>query len=113
MSNIRKSITSKFVKSEDYSLKSKKEDFLAEAILSLKTKKEVGFFLRDILTPNEILEFSNRLYIAQMVFKGHSYAQIAKEIKTSTTTVSRVAYWLYSGCGGYNLVMKRLVKKKD
>ena len=112
MSNARKSLTSKFEKSEDYTLKNKKEEFLGRAILSLKNEKEVAWFLRDVLTPNEISEFSNRLSIAQMVYEGKSYAEIAKEMKTSTTTVSRVAYWLFSGCGGYNLVMKRLLKKR-
>jgi len=69
--------------------------------LKLKTEQEVANFLRDLLTPPEIEEFSNRLEIAKLLLTRKSYLKIAKETGTSTTTVTRVAQWLFRGCGGY------------
>jgi len=58
----------------------------------------------------EVEEMSARFRIAQMlsVAKPKSYAQIAKEVKTSTATVTRVAHWLHHGAGGYRLALKRI-----
>ncbi|MEI7563898.1 MAG: Trp family transcriptional regulator [bacterium] len=52
---------------------------LQNAFLHLKTKDEVFAFLRDLLTQDEIVEFSLRLSIAQKLFQGHNYKQIEKE----------------------------------
>lgn len=111
MSKIRKSLQFKFQTTEVYKPKNSKEKFLTQALLKLKTEEEVGSFLRDILTTNEINEFSNRLDIARKLYEGGSYVEVAKDSKTSTTTVTRVAHWLYEGCGGYYTVLKRLLKK--
>ena len=83
---------------------------LFKAILSLKNEKECESFLRDVCTIKEVEEMSSRFRIAQMlsVAKPKSYAEIAKEVKTSTATVTRVAHWLHYGEGGYQLVIKRL-----
>jgi uncharacterized protein YerC len=42
---------------------------LQNAFLLLKTKDEVFNFLRDLLTENEILEFSQRFEIAKMLYE--------------------------------------------
>lgn len=82
---------------------------LFKAILSLKTAEECESLLRDVCTIREVKEMSARLRIAQMlsVPKPKSYAEIAKEVKTSTATVTRVAHWLRYGAGGYSLALKR------
>lgn len=80
------------------------------AFVSLKSVEEAAALLRDILTPVEIEEFANRLTIAKLLMKGLPYLEIAKQVGTSTTTVTRVAHWLYNGCGGYKAVLKRLRK---
>lgn len=76
----------------------------------LKTENEATSLLRDILTLAEIEEFANRLTIARLLTEGLPYLEIAKQVGTSTTTVTRVAHWLYSGCGGYKAVLKKLKK---
>ncbi len=83
---------------------------LFKAILSLKNTQECESFLRDVCTMREVEEMSARFRIAQMlsVAKPKSYAQIAKEVKTSTATVTRVAHWLHHGAGGYRLALKRI-----
>jgi len=96
----------KFFKNEDYSPRNAKEKALASAFLRLRTEREVVSFLRDLLTLPEIEEFANRLEMAKLLLRGWSYKRVAKELKVSTTTVTRVAYWLYRGCGGYQKVLK-------
>ena len=81
---------------------------LLEAILKLKNKDEASKFFRDLLTIAEIAEFANRFQMAKMIKKGIPYAKIAKNLKVSTTTVSRVAHWLKNGRGGYKLILERI-----
>ena len=81
-----------------------------KAFTSLKSVDEAAAFLRDMLTQAEIEEFANRLTIAKLLTKGLPYLKIAKQVGTSTTTVTRVAHWLYNGCGGYSSVLKKILK---
>ena len=85
---------------------------LFKAILTLKNAEECESFFRDICTIKEVEEMSARFRIARMlsVEKPESYAVIAKEVKTSTATVTRVAHWLHHGAGGYRLALKRLTR---
>ncbi len=69
---------------------------LISAISELKNKKEIADFLRDLLTSAEIEEFSKRFQIAKLLWTtSKSYAEIAQQVDTSTTTVTRVSHWLY------------------
>ena len=95
-------------KKETYPDKKTKELF--EAILKLKNKEEAIKFFRDLLTIAEIKEFSNRFQAAKLLNQGSSYLKVAEKLKMSTTTVSRVAHWLFRGRSGYKLILKRLKK---
>jgi len=83
---------------------------LFEAILKLKTASEAEDFFRDLLTLTEIREFANRFKVARMLDekKRKPYWQIARDAKTTTATVTRVAHWLRQGMGGYRLILNRL-----
>lgn len=96
-----------FQKTEEYEPKNEKEKKLCLAFLKLKGREEAANFLRDLLTPAELEEFANRLEIARLLTQGESYLKIAKEVGVSTTTVSRVAHWLFRGCGGYYKVLQK------
>ena len=52
---------------------------LQKAFLQLHTKYEVFAFLRDLLTEDEIVEFSLRLDIAKRLSQGENYKHIEKE----------------------------------
>ena len=104
--NKRKSRELLAERSEEYP--SQKNRDLFAAILKLKTPDEAARFFRDLLTIAEIEEFSNRWLAAKFLAKGKPYAEIAAETKMSTTTVSRVAHWLFRGLGGYELLLHRL-----
>ncbi len=81
---------------------------LYRAILTLKTEKECQNFLRDLCTINELTAMSERWQVAKRVNKGTSYRDIAEQTGSSTATITRVAYWLHHGTGGYASVMHRV-----
>ncbi|MFA6005402.1 MAG: YerC/YecD family TrpR-related protein [Patescibacteria group bacterium] len=101
MVKARTGVVSKFKQSEHFSPRNIKEENLTRAFASLKDTAAAAALMRDMLTPAEIEEFANRLEMARLIFTGSSYKEIAKKLKTSTATVTRVAHWLYRGCGGY------------
>lgn len=85
---------------------------LYNAILKLKTPKEAANFFRDLLTMSEIREFANRWQMVKMLYQGISYGNIAKKLKVSTATVTRVAHWLNNGFGGYKALADRVFDTK-
>lgn len=85
----------------------KQSDRLFAAILSLRTIKEAEAFFRDLCTIDELKEMTDRWQIVDLLNLGKSYRDIADKVKVSTTTVSRVAYWLNYGKGGYKLIYDR------
>lgn len=91
----------------------KKTKELFKAILALKNMEEARRFFRDLLTLSEIEEFANRFQMAKLLYQGNSYLKVAEKLKTSTTTVTRVAHWLFRGMNGYKLILSRLFQKKN
>lgn len=87
----------------------KQDRELIKGFSQLKNEKEITGFLRDLLTPAEIEEFSIRFQIAKLLWTTtKSYAEIAEQVGTSTTTVTRVSHWLYKeSAQGYATVLKR------
>lgn len=81
---------------------------LFTAILGLRSVSEAENFFRDLCTAEELKEMTDRWEIARLVDAGLPYREIAARLKTSTTTVSRVAAWLNGGLGGYRLALDRL-----
>ena len=81
---------------------------LLRAILALKTADEARRFLRDLLTPEEIEEFSKRFQTAEMLTRKVPYSQIEKQTGLSSTTVARVSKWLNGKEGGYRRVISRM-----
>lgn len=85
---------------------------LFRALLSLQNESEAANFLRDLLTIPELSEFANRWQIVKMLYQKVPYGKIAATLGVSTTTVTRVAYWLSSGFGGYKSVADRIFTTK-
>lgn len=83
---------------------------LIKAFLQLSTVEEITSFLRDLCTQSEIDEFSLRFQVAKLLWTTKlTYREIAKKAGASTTTVSRVAQWLYNEeWHGYEVVLRRL-----
>ena len=85
---------------------------LNEIFLLLKNKNEVDDFLKDLCTPAELKALEERWTVAQLLYEDDlSYREIAAKLKTSTTTVTRVARFLSSEPNqGYKKILKRINK---
>ena len=81
---------------------------LVQAILTLQTADEARRFLRDLLTENEIEEFSKRLKAAEMLAEDFPYSEIERQTGLSSTTVARVSKWLKGKEGGYRSIINKL-----
>lgn len=93
----------------DHTWKNDDSTKLFKAVLKLKNVEECEKFFRDLLTLRELEEMIARFKIARMLNlpRRKSYLTIAREVGTSTATVTRVAHWLRSGRGGYRLILDR------
>jgi len=89
-----------------------KTQHMVEAFLILENKDEIFNFLRDLLTENEILEFTQRLEIAKKLSQWISYIQIEKTTGASSTTIARVTKFLHGEFGGYQNIFKKLLKQR-
>lgn len=96
-----------FTKTESFKPRNKKEKALVDAFLSLKNDVDMAHFIRDLMTLPEIQELANRLEITRLLLKDYSYEVIAEKVGVSTTTVTRVAHWLFKGTGGYQKVLRK------
>jgi uncharacterized protein YerC len=70
-------------------------------ISGVKNEKDAEKFLRDLLTPSEIIMITNRIQIAKMLLGGFNHRDIQKRLGVGFGTISSVNRWLFSGFGGY------------
>ena len=87
--------------------KNKKLKNLARAISVLKNPHDIANFLRDLCTLDELKEMSSRWDVVLLLSQGKTYREIAQETGLSTTTVTRISYWLEHGEDGYKTVLQR------
>ncbi|MDX9892925.1 MAG: YerC/YecD family TrpR-related protein [Patescibacteria group bacterium] len=80
---------------------------LFKAIAKIGTTRQAEQFIRDLCTLDEIYEMARRWQAVRMINQGKSYREIAAKTGLSTTTVTRVAYWLNYGEGGYRAILKK------
>lgn len=85
------------------------EHSLFDAILSVKSRKELGRFLADLCTPGELRAFAERWQVARLLdAEKLTYREIAERTGASTATVVRVARFLNEmPHQGYRLVLDR------
>lgn len=88
------------------------EERLYRAILSLRDQEECQSFLKDLLTPQEISTFAQRLQVAQMLYDGYTYDGIRAQVATSSCTITRISTELQYGTGGYRTVLERMAREK-
>ena len=88
-------------------------DRLFEAVLCLKDKDECYTFYEDVCTINEILSLSQRFEVAEMLCEKKTYLDISEKTGASTATISRVNRSLNYGNDGYDMVFKRMSKRKS
>jgi len=85
-------------------------DDIISVLSKINNKTEVFDFLRDLLSENEILEFSRRFEVAKMLEEKKSYSEIEQKTKMSSTTIARISKFLkWENCGYKNAI--KILKK--
>ena len=80
---------------------------LYKAIEKLKTHEQARAFLTDLCTPKEIESLIERWEVAKLLStKKYTYREIATKLGASTTTVTRVARFLFNeNNNGYKSIL--------
>jgi TrpR-related protein YerC/YecD len=81
---------------------------LFKAILALKNSKEVEAFLKDLTTPQELENFTERFEVAKRLAESKTQREVSKDTKVALVTVTRVNKFLKNGFNGYKLIIDRL-----
>ena len=76
----------------------------------IDNKTETFEFLRDLLSEKEIIEFSRRFEVANMLSDKISYSKIEQKTKMSSTTIARISKFLKWENNGYKNAIKILNK---
>ena len=82
---------------------------LYKAIEKLKNQHQVRAFLADLCTPKEIESLIERWEVAKLLStEKYTYREIAEKLGASTTTVTRVARFLFSeNNNGYKTILNK------
>lgn len=82
---------------------------LYKAIEKLKNQHQVRAFLADLCTPKEIESLIERWEVAKLLStEKYTYREIAEKLGASTTTVTRVARFLFSeNNNGYKSILNK------
>ena len=93
-------------------IRDENSDFLFKAILELQDLDECYAFFEDLCTVPEVKAMAQRIAVAKMLSDKKVYNDIVRMTGASTATISRVNRSLSYGCGGYEIVFKRLEEDK-
>jgi TrpR-related protein YerC/YecD len=83
---------------------------LHTALAALQSAEECRAFLRDLCTPAEIQAMADRWSVVEHLRRELPYREIHRLTGVSVTTIGRVARFLQSGNGGYEVAAKRMSK---
>lgn len=81
---------------------------VCDAFIALETREECEKFLDDLFSPKERERIFVRWSLFNLLDKRLSQRKIAKALKVSVATVSRVNKTRKYGAGGYRSVIKKL-----
>jgi TrpR-related protein YerC/YecD len=84
---------------------------LYTALAALRSAEECRAFLRDLCTPAEIQAMADRWSVVEYLQRQLPYREIHRLTGVSVTTIGRVARFLASGNGGYEVAVKRMSKE--
>lgn len=90
----------------------KDKRLILDVLRKLKTRESLSNFVDDLFTEEEILDLAQRLKIAKGIEDGKTYEDIAKEIDTSTSTVTKIGQVIKYGKGSFKKIFSKKPKKK-
>ena len=93
-------------KTKEFKWPCKEGKKLIKVFLKLKTEQDMEKFLRDICTISELQAMTERWQAARLIEQNVPYRKIANDTGLSTATITRVAYWMKYGKGGYQKVLR-------
>ena len=82
------------------------EKRLYSAVAALRSAEECKAFFKDLCTPAELQAMADRWAVVEYVQKGLPYREIHRLTGVSVTTIGRVARFVVTGNGGYQLAAK-------
>lgn len=82
---------------------------LSDALLAMRTPKEMRTFLDDLCTPAELEAMADRWRVVPLLLKDAPYREIHHRTGVSVTTIGRIARCLTFGAGGYRLAAERVL----
>jgi len=85
------------------------EEALFRALISLESTDECRCFLKDLCTPAELQALVDRWQVVELLEQELPYRKIHDLTGVSVTTIGRVARFLSSGFGGYQVALSRTV----
>lgn len=88
------------------------EDALFSAVVSLESVDECRAFLLDLCTPAELQALVDRWQVVELLEQGLPYRKIHDMTGVSVTTIGRVARFLTDGFGGYETAIRRTGKPR-
>jgi TrpR-related protein YerC/YecD len=84
------------------------EKKLFAAVAALRSPEECKAFFKDLCTPAEIQAMADRWAVVEFLQKGLPYREIHRLTGVSVTTIGRVARFVVTGNGGYQLASQRI-----
>ncbi len=87
-------------------------EVLFDSISMVRSPIDVNCFIEDLFSKTEKIMFSKRLAIALLLLKHYDQRMIAKLLRVSLGTVSKVSIVLQRGKGGYSKVTSAIVRKE-
>ena len=82
---------------------------LVDALLAMRTPKEMKAFLDDLCTPAELEAMADRWLVVPLLLQETPYREIHDRTGVSVTTIGRIARCLTFGAGGYRLAAERVL----
>ena len=81
---------------------------IVKAIKKIKSDEEIGRFLTELLTDNELKDMENRWILMEMLNKGVTQREIAKELKISLCKITRGSKLLKDETSVVGQIIKKL-----
>lgn len=92
-------------------VKNQQTALLMKAIMLIDNEEDAYRFFEDLCTIPEIKSISQRLEVAELLWKKETYQKIAEQTGASSATISRVNRALTYGADGYTRVLERMEKE--
>lgn len=91
---------------------------LVATLAALRTPDEIEAFLRDLLSPRELLNCASRWQIVRQVAEGATYADIQKlpltgDTKVGGATILRARRALSNSHGGFRVALERTARSVE